>query len=187
MMSKIHSIANYNPTAGESFFVDANVWLFLCYPKGNYKRQEAEVYSNFIDKARRAGAKFYTSSQVLSEFVNRCLRNDFQLRFKNTSGNKDFKRDFRDTTLYTESLEQTVLPSIKNILKLSHRCPDNFDVCNFDQLLDELRIVDFNDACHLQVARRNNWILITHDGDFGKIQDESLTIVTALPRLLRAG
>ena len=185
-MSKIHSVADYNPTAGESFFVDANVWLFLYYPMGNNQKALQTRYSNFIDRVVRANASLYTSSQVLSEFVNRCVDNEFKLKVEDWR-NKDKKRDFRETSLYTDSLDQTVLPSIKNILKLSDPCPDNFDSCNFDQLLKELQHDDFNAACHLQVARRNNWVLITHDGDFGKIQDEFLTIVTALSKLLRAG
>lgn len=183
-MCKIYNIVDYNPTTDDSFFVDANVWLFLYYPMGDYAKQQAGHYSIFIDKALKAGSCLYTSAQVLSEFVNRCVDNEFRLKVAD-SQYKRKKQDFRDTALYAESLDQTILPSIKNILKLSKRCPDHFDACDFEQILNELRVVDFNDACHLQIVRQNKWILITHDGDFGQIQDDLLTVVTALPRLLR--
>ena len=72
----IIDIKKHNPSGSESYLLDTNIWLFLYCPIGNYKKDIISKYSSFYNKLLKAHSTLYTTSLILSEFINTYLRID---------------------------------------------------------------------------------------------------------------
>ena len=75
----VSDISSYQPKFNESFFFDANIWIFLFCPIANTGRRKQDLYSNFLQDLSHRKLGIYINSLVLSEFVNRYLRIEFNL------------------------------------------------------------------------------------------------------------
>ncbi len=104
----IIDIQTHTPSKSEHYILDTNIWLFLYCSIGNYKRSTIKKYSSFYNKLLKADSTLYTTSLILSEFINRYLRID--CRFNNVHIKK-YKSDYRPSQAFSETfkiIEQTV-------------------------------------------------------------------------------
>lgn len=167
---------DYSIKAGQTFFIDNNVWMFVFCPIGGYNAKQQASASKFIEYIVQRGNNIAVNSLVLSEFSNAYLRLDFNL-WKNETKNygADFKRDYFNTER-ASSLRGTIKLTIKNqILKISQRFSDSFNATNLDLVFAAYKTIDFNDSVIYHECLRNNWVLVTNDGDFEQL--DSLNIV----------
>jgi len=51
MSRNVFDIESYTPKREDKLFFDANIWLYLFSPMGNYKRQVRKKYDSFLKKA----------------------------------------------------------------------------------------------------------------------------------------
>lgn len=150
----------------DQIFVDTNIWIYLFYPINNNDYGYSSVLQNMLDKK----VQFYTTEQVLSEYVNRIVKSEF-IRFReNQVGRVDYKRDFRPTSEYKDaydmamdSIREDILP-ITKIVSLS---PEDIYIC-----CEKYKMLDFNDNLYLNLAIKNNFSIISHDRDFENIDEE---------------
>ena len=75
-MAKIFNINQYKPKKDDEFLFDTNVWIYITIPALSYDQTLEQVYSNFFGSIRNSKAKILTSFVIISEFVNRYLRNE---------------------------------------------------------------------------------------------------------------
>ncbi|MEP5792059.1 MAG: PIN domain-containing protein [Cyclobacteriaceae bacterium] len=178
-MADVHKISEYTPKFTDTFFLDTNVWIYLFCPIANNRAKEQKVYSAFYKLLIQGNKGIFVNSLVLSEFANTWLRIDFNLWKKEDQKlNTDYKRDFVGTDRFKETVDD-IKQAIKVILSKAERMTDNFNSISLDKVFGEFGTSDFNDAYYLELARMNNWKIVTHDSDFFKENKLSVDIITA--------
>ena len=181
LINKARDLASYSFANGEEILLDANIWLYLFPPPANPKQYFAEGYSRAFHKLLGAQAQPVLDPMVLSEYLNRYCRIEWQGQ-RSTQG-MSFK-EFRQCA-YFQSVASSAHGYAKKILDKCqvHSIPaDKLDIC---QALDDFEsgLVDFNDAILVDVCKKRNLKLMTNDGDF---QRGGIEILTTNRRLLRA-
>lgn len=170
MANSFIKIKDYYPTQQESFFFDNNIWMFLFSPIAQYQKEKQKTYSRFFEKALESGSTIFTSSLILSEFVNRNLRMAFD-RWKEMTSNysAQYKKDYIGCNDYKINIS-LIKKSVKKILASSEKISDNFRNINIDKIQSLLEIIDYNDSYILELASSQRFSIVTDDKDFLKIE-----------------
>lgn len=101
--SKIR-ISDFRPSGQDTITFDTNILIKLLYPAMNDANMR--VYENLYAKVLQEKSKLIISSIQISEFINRCIRFQFQLYQKVQNDTTiEFKKDYRDTDDYRASME----------------------------------------------------------------------------------
>jgi len=184
-MTDFYSIDSYQPSPQDKLFLDANVWIYICSPIGNYKRNTVQKYDRFLKCALQAKAEVYVSSLVLSEFFNRSVRIEFESAQRTDPRRyQNFKKDFRNTACYNQ-IAKVLHDIIKNqIFKMGKVIDDAFSEININRLLDDPNNYDFNDRYYQELAEIKNLKIVTHDADFA-VCSLKIPIITANQELLQ--
>jgi len=184
-MNIIINISSYSPKKSEPFLFDANIWMYLYCPLGNYNKRIIRIYDQFLKQLIHANSTIYISSLVLSEFFNAYCRLEFYIKKKkNPSRYNDYKKDFRTTQEYRE-LMTIIKKTVKSqILKLAQRIDDEFSDIDIDKLFSIMDKSDFNDCYYHILAEHKNIAIVTDDRDFG-IKNSNVKILTANKYLLK--
>lgn len=177
-MSKVFNIKSYNPVAGEDLLFDNNVWIYLFHPMQNTNRLKQQQYSAFLKKVQVVRATIWINALVLSEFCNAWLKIEFKNWRKKPENitKTDYKRDFVKSEQYYETVNE-IREILPQILKITTRGSDDFHKINIDHVLNLLETSDFNDSYYLELAKMNNWTIVTDDADF--FDNPAVNIVTA--------
>ena len=163
----------------DQFFFDTNIWLLLYGTVAGFQANDQSQYAKLLEKLITRDSPIYITSMVISEFANVLLRRYFnQWITNNKFVDKDFKRDFVGIKEYENSVE-TITISINKIFKLPNLVivGDNFNAIDKAAILNNFKIVDFNDAYNAQLANLNNYKVVTNDKDFQKI-DSNIDVIT---------
>lgn len=177
----ITNIQNHTPKSDEHYLFDTNIWLFLFCPIANHKSFVVDKYSRFYFKILKSDAKIYTTTLILSEFINRYLRIDCTI---NEIAAKDFKKTYRPSAECTNTLkliEDTVKRKIlPNVVCLD----DEMTKISFDDVFRDCFSSDFTDSYFANLIRGKDISILTDDGDFSYY---SLThnIFTGNPKLIK--
>lgn len=100
----------------------------------------------------------------MSEFINRCLRDDFNTNFNNL-GNKKYKQDYRSSSDYQKTLK-IVLKQLNKFLKISKHINDDFEWFDISKAYQAREENDFNDLIIADTITKNKLKLLTDDLDF---------------------
>jgi predicted nucleic acid-binding protein len=146
----------------KNIIIDTNIWLFLFAPSfiPTKKNQNKIDMYDLIFNSLLEKNNFLFNSLIISEFINRCLRLDFNLReeFKE----KDFKKDYRNSPQYKKALKST-LDQVEKIYKIAKPLNDDFNKYTLNEFKENL---DFNDSIILFQCLEKNLLLLTDDKDF---------------------
>jgi predicted nucleic acid-binding protein len=176
-MPEIVDIRNYQPKASDVFLFDNSVWMYLFCPLGNYNKNKQKHYSSFFKLAQSSQSTIFINSMVISEFSNRYLRLDFEEWKKaEKKYSADYKRDFIGTERYTSTVEDLQI-SINKIMQTSEKGSDNFNAIDLSAVGKHLANIDFNDSYLLELAKLNNYAIVTDDQDFVKYKQHKVRIV----------
>lgn len=164
---------------GRSIFFDANILIYLFIPTG--KMYFESNYSSIFASLIKQKNKFVVDFIVLSEFINRAIRIDYDnyLQLNSLDKNRLPFKQYRNQEDGKDKLQQLYDLVINRILK-------SFDIVensiNHKDVVSMLNVdsLDFNDKAIELICRENNFILLTNDVDYG---DTSLDILTANNRL----
>jgi predicted nucleic acid-binding protein len=184
-MNKIIDIRTYQPKADDRFMLDANIWLYLYCPLGNYNQTAIQDYDGFLKRAISVKAAIWVSSLILSEVINRWLRLDSAIFKKlHKKRNMDFKRDYRRTA-NCRGVSQNIADVIEGkMFQIAGRIDDNFSGIDASAILKNMAGSDFNDLYYSKLASMNDLAVVTHDVDFGNIP-LPVTILTGNQKMLR--
>jgi predicted nucleic acid-binding protein len=155
-----------------NYFFDTNIWLSTNGPYINTTSRKAKIYSGFIKAVRSAGGQIFSDITVLSEFINRYARIEFDLASQNGSFQGQFK-DFRKSDLWSPVAED-IRSEVSSIMLLSELVSDNGSTkASVGRICDDMISgeSDFNDEIILDICRYNGFSLVTHDSDFVKVTD----------------
>lgn len=177
----ITQIKDYSVKSGDVFFFDTNVWMCIFGPLAGTRKAKQKAYSNLLKAIQTARASIFVSSLILAEYVNACLQISFKMwkRLPENVMASDFKRDYRGTEDYKETLKD-LKGQVRDILHLAEKTPDNFnavDVLEFFNMID----IDFNDAYYIELCNKhsNKMILVTDDKDLLKSSSVNVQMLTA--------
>lgn len=160
-----HLIQSYSPDKDSILTFDTNILINLFHAvdyNGAY-----DSYSEFYEKAKKLGSTLIISSIQISEFINRCIRLQFDL-YKKDQGTPelDFKRDYRSTDDYRDNMN-SILDTIKcEIIPNFTFKSDAFDTMQTENIFLYGFSYDFNDAFIFEFSRYYGAVLVTHDGDY---------------------
>jgi hypothetical protein len=182
MSNQIIKIDSYQPKSTEKFFFDANIWLFLFCPIGNYQANVVLEYDNLFQKIRKEEASLFISSLVLSEFFNAYMKLEFKL-WKNRDPNNKEYREFKKTQTYRETASLASHAIKYGILHFSERVDDEFSGIDIEELFLQIENSDFNDNYYLEFVLMEKMIFVTNDGNLPSQKVKS-PIITGNPRLL---
>lgn len=176
------SVRDHTVSPTSSYIFDTNIWIFLFAPIAGAKKHKQEVYSRLLRDIRTRKATIWINSLIVSEYINRILRLEFEQWKKNKGMYAyayDFKRDFRPTVEYKTALSD-VKTQVENILSLCERRPDDFNHINIGTIIDSMgAMYDFGDAMIVDVCNRNKEILIVTDDSDITGAELPFTVITA--------
>lgn len=181
MMSKATDIKNYSFSAQDDLFFDTNIWILLYGPQGNPSDPFTHAYSRALARAIQARSRIWVDVLIISEFINRFARIEYDIQYPNKSQRPNFKQ-FRNNQIF-RPIAQAIVGAVQNILKFSARLESGFSTVDISTLLSEFETTpsDFNDQILLRLCAANRLQLVTHDFDF---KGKGLHILTANPRIL---
>lgn len=176
--NKAHHAATYNFQASETILVDANVWLFLFPPAAQPAPRWAAAYSKAFKKLLCAKADPVVDCLILSEYLNRYVRIEYNTRWQTRY--PKFKV-FRNSTEGAGVLGAAVA-EVQQILKAASPRDSPLANTNLASVLTGVQsgIIDFNDGLLIENCRINGWKLLTNDGDMTVGGIEVLTTNSAL-------
>lgn len=180
MKNKAYDLSSYSFNSGEQVLVDTNIWLYLFPAPGNPPQRFASQYSTAFSNLVSAQAQPVLDPMVLSEYLNRYLRIEWEGNYKLQYSK--FK-DFRNSRDFLSVLSSSVLFArrIVNFCEI-HSLPAN--ELNLNQALAGFSTgqIDFNDTILVDICKKRSLKLMTNDGDF---QNGGIEVLTTNPRLLR--
>lgn len=182
----IHPIKNFTPTPKDNFLFDTNIWIAACWPSNDADtRNLNEKCITFLNKCLNSNAKIYIPAVVISEFVNRIHRREFE-EFKREENAKISFKQYRRCPKSKE-----VVSNIQNVLSSQiyrfinkgsiELIEDNFVEFDLKEAVSNLGNTDFNDSVILNICKKNNMFLVTNDSDLFKAAGE-IHILTALEK-----
>lgn len=181
MMSKAVDINGYAFSDQDNLFFDTNIWLYLYGPQGNPGDPVTQTYSQALARAMHAKSRIWIDVLIVSEFVNRFARIEYDIQYPNKSQRPSFKH-FRNNPVF-KPIAQAIVGAVRNIIKFTARTESGFATVDIDTLLSEFETTpsDFNDQILVRLCNANSLQLVTHDFDF---KGKGVNILTANPRIL---
>ncbi len=177
--NKAHDLTAYSFSKGETFLLDANVWLYLYPPPFKSTSKFSTQYTNGLKSMQSAGAQLIMDAMVLSEYLNAYCRIEWkalhQIQYPK------FK-SFRKSAAF-KAVGNSAASSTRSMLKLC-TCHDHpFAAANINQVMADFAsgAIDFNDGLLAETCRHNGWKLVTNDSDF---TSGGIEVLTTNPRLL---
>ncbi len=182
----IHNAETYSPNSSDKFLIDTNIWLFLHCPIGNHKGHIVAKYSQFFKKMLTANSQIIVCSAVVSEFLNRYVKIDYELRKQTDRAIQEYKKTYRPSAHYRLALKQAVTALNGKILPGAKRITDNFEVISTDNIFSHTQNVDISDGYLFELIRGQNIKILTDDSDFSHFKNDC-EIYTTNPKLIAMG
>lgn len=179
--NKAYDTAKYVFQAGERVLVDANVWLYLqppaCKPAPYYAGRYSVAMKNLIT----AKAQAVIDSLVLSEYINRYMRIEYEASYRAVYPKY---KDFRTSPDFTP-VAKNAIAEAKQILSMVASEDTVLSKVNVTDILNETEAgtLDFNDGVMVEMCRLSGWKLMTNDAD---MQLGGIEVLTTNPKLLKA-
>ncbi|MCI5620532.1 MAG: PIN domain-containing protein [Lachnospiraceae bacterium] len=162
MLNKI-SMREFTPKQTDVILLDTNLIIDLFYPM-NFGKNVADA-TDIYKKIVKSGAKIIMSAIQISEFVNRCIRFQFDLYKSEHPECVSFKKDYRGTEDYTNCMN-AIIEIINNEWKnIITYVDDKFTELPLEKILKYNFSYDFNDAIIVEIANKYNAIIVTNDTD----------------------
>jgi len=179
MANRALALNSYQFSPQDELFFDANVWLFLYGPgpsRASDKRIDA--YSVAFKKILAVGCRIFIDVVIVSEFINRYARLQWDASGK---PGRDFK-GFRKSGAF-QPIAQNIAAAVRQILKHCQRVESGFEGLDMNTLLAGYAVgdVDFNDQIIAELCQSKGLTLVTDDGDFA---GQNIPVLTANKRLL---
>ena len=175
---KVYDIVRYIPLNEDRFFFDNSVWMYLYCPLGKYEYRRQAIYSRFFNSVLKNKSRLHISSLVLSEFINRWLKFEFnQWKRDNNLYQADYKHDFVGSARHNKAI-RIITNRIEEILKLCNRSSDNFNGLDIERLLTHFQNIDFNDSYYIELSSLENFKIVADDKDFIKYKGHDVEVIT---------
>jgi len=168
----IYNLLHYNIPKNSDlvYLFDTNIWLFLYSDLHEAREREINAYSKLFEEIIENDYRIALPSLIISEFTNVILRADFNSVKDLEIDDYSFKKDYINSSNYKKkigeinSLIDEIL-EIENVFKLE----DDFQNLNISNVKENFNVIDWNDSYLLELVKKNDFILVSNDFDFIKI------------------
>lgn len=178
--NKAHDGSKYSFQQNEPVLIDANIWLLLHPPAADPGSNWTYEYSSVYKRLIASKAKPLTDAIILSEYVNRYFRIEYNAGWSRAY--RTFK-EFRNSPNF-KGLAQLAVEEVREIVEKAEIQNTPFATMDMEAILAETESgrMDFNDTLIVESCRQNGWKLLTNDGDcrLGGIE-----VITRLPALMK--
>lgn len=178
VIKKIHDLR-----ASDRILLDTNICLFIFGPaKFRYDNPNGQKYVNAQDKW--GPDNVYICRPVLSEFINRLIRDQWKIWKHDESPHPDDQKTFRNSFIFKKRISIEIAQDVEEMLNGVRCCDSGFDESKARVFLSEFKNceLDFNDIIIEEICRVNTLTLVTDDGDFKNCR---IPIITANNAMLR--
>jgi len=154
-----------------NYLLDTNIFLYLL---NDVQQKNDPGYSDIIyESVNLVGVNFFVDIYIISEFVNRDLRNSgYAYAKRNNISSYNYKRDYRSTKFFEETYRYSLNVVQNEILSLcSMSKPLNNDYLK--SAIYNPQAKDFNDQLIINDAIQNGFSIITHDRDYLKLKSSN--------------
>ena len=163
MKNKALDARTYKFVPDELILIDANIWLYLQPPAAQPAPKWAVAYSSVFSKLLHAKAQPVVDALILSEYLNRYIRIEYEAAWKLSYPKfKDFRKSSDGAFIL-----QSAVAEIGQILKSASARDTQFASIDMAAVLGQVQTgtIDFNDGLLIENCRLNGWKLLTHDKD----------------------
>lgn len=183
MAFEIFRASSYKIEKDSLYFLDANIWIFILAPKNKPANSTQHYIKLFEDILNEESVKIVVPAMLISEVVNRILRDvsyDNFLHSINTKRSSVHSRHYKDVFRPSAAFKDAYEVLVNDFVAYSDSIKfvdDGFGVdVSTDQILDSPPTsLDFNDNYYYSLAISRGYKIITDDGDFWT---ENLKIIT---------
>ncbi|MHB1632662.1 MAG: type II toxin-antitoxin system VapC family toxin [Acidithiobacillus sp.] len=181
MNNKAYDLASYSFLHGEQILIDTNIWLYLFPAPRNPQQRFFSQYSSAFSRLVKAQAEPVLDPMVLSEYLNRYCRIEWEGHFKTQYQKFKQFRQSRDFPAIASSA-QSFAAKILSFCQI-HSIPA--DELGLNLALADFASgqTDFNDALLIDICKKRNLKLMTNDADF---KHGGIEVLTTNPNLLKA-
>ncbi len=182
MASNSRRISDYTFTSDDELIFDANIWLLIYAPYYLDPYNKALwAYSDAYKNIKEASSHLYIDVLVLSEYVNRYARLEYELARREDEA-LTFKA-YRNSNLF-KPVAEAIADYSRRILDDCEPIETGLSTVDQAAMLDifEQGVSDFNDLMLALLCEKRNITLVTHDGDF---QASGISILTCNTKLLK--
>jgi predicted nucleic acid-binding protein len=171
----------------DCLFLDTNVLIYIYY--GIYREEDRyykKWYTDALGKMRESNSQIFIDALVLSEFINRFVHMEYDRLLPpiKREKNKNNYKIFRASKDGKDAAREIVIHTHK-ILSYAQICDldYNFIKPGLPNHLSEYEKSnsDFNDLLYIELCKKNDFTLVTHDGDF---KNCGIPVLTANRNLL---
>jgi predicted nucleic acid-binding protein len=179
MKNKALDARSYGFSSSDSILPDANFWLYLYGPQSPTANWAVKTYAGVFQKLLSGKAQLFLDVLILSEFINKWARIEWQL----SSAGAKFK-DWRKTKPF-QSVAPAISTGAAKIIGLCSSIEHSFNEWKLNEILNDYSsgIYDINDQLIIETCRKHSLHMLTNDSDF---VEGGVTVFTANDRLLRA-
>lgn len=169
----IRDLRTERVTDNTKYFFDANIWLCVLSTQFTL-RGNTNDYLNFFEAVAKhtKNTKVLMTSFLLSETVNRYLREISMKKFARTKGDAEplhssyFKQKYRADAQFAIDY-QSVCDDIKAYHSALEFISDDFGTFRVKDILKSPDSnLDFNDSLAVKLALKHNYVIVTDDKDF---------------------
>lgn len=182
MKNNVIHAAPYVFHADELILVDANIWLYLQPPVAQPVPPWAKGYSGVFANLLKADAVPVVDTLILSEYLNRYIRIEYDACWKATYPKfKNFRSSAPGLIVSADAVSEA-----KHILSLAGKLQDTMvNGVSLSDIFAEFKqgSIDFNDGILIENCRLRQWKFLTHDAD---IRVGGIDVLTLNKKLLGA-
>ncbi|MGD0955044.1 MAG: type II toxin-antitoxin system VapC family toxin [Methanotrichaceae archaeon] len=178
------NICNYSFSERDQLLIDANIWMYIHYNRYPPREKALQIiYSREFEKIRQNQSKIYIDILILSEFINRYAKKEWEREIPPPMRQDNPFKEFRKGAKF-KIIAKDIAKKAKRILDCSSRCDVEFSSLDIYRYLDVYGKgdSDFNDMIYIDLCKKNNYVLVTHDKDF---KNYNGLILTANDKLYR--
>lgn len=166
-MSNKYKSSNIHTITNKKIFLDANILIYLFgFGTPTFANWESK-YANLYTQLSKQNNIFVVDYIVVSEFVNRAIRIEYDNYLITNSLDKNnlSYKDYRNSSDGKEALKDIYITLNDEIL-------NEFEVIEKSYSKDDLKIMctvnelDFSDKAIIKICEDNQFILLTNDTDF---------------------
>lgn len=178
-MASFQPIGHYQFSAEDRLFFDTNIWVSLFNCRSDPDKQEnsthVKIYNGAFARVQKANSQVFTHPFVVSEFINRMVRDEHNFQVDLNAVDRNFKV-WRRTAEYL-NYAAIVAASTRQFLDICQLAEHAFDKATLEKCLlaweEDSR--DLNDEFLREICESHDLKLVTHDGDFAHCELEILT------------
>jgi hypothetical protein len=191
VLASVVDIRTNNPRKDDTFLVDTNVWLWMCYGRAslslNANLDQISTYPTYVKKALKAGSKLFRSSLSFSELSHLIEKIEHE-HYVRMNGKKIHVKEFRhNNNQERENVVSEVVTAWNQVKAIASLVELSLNESTTDAavLRFKSQMVDGYDLFLLEsLSGRGGMHLLSNDSDFCTVP--GITLFTANPAVITA-